>query len=117
MPPWATPSSYNYAPSTLYIPASTASREQSATLQPANFVQHTAELQPRQQPTTVIVLKGGGAWIARDYWVEGGQLHCVTPDGEQKLVALEAMDLNQTVGMNRERRVDFVLRSKDPLEQ
>jgi hypothetical protein len=41
----------------------------------------------------------------------------VTPDGEQKLVALEAMDLNQTVGMNRERRVDFVLRSKDPLEQ
>jgi hypothetical protein len=117
MPPWATPSSYNYAPSTLYIPASTASREQSATLQAANFVQHTAELQPRQQPTTVIVLKGGGAWIARDYWVEGGQLHCVTPDGEQKLVALEAMDLNQTVGMNRERRVDFVLRSKDPLEQ
>ena len=117
MPPWATPSSYNYAPSTLYIPASTASREQSATLQPANFVQHTAELQPRQQPTAVIVLKGGGAWIARDYWVEGGQLHCVTPDGEQKLVALEAMDLNQTVGMNRERRVDFVLRSKDPLEQ
>jgi hypothetical protein len=80
-------------------------------------VQHGAEAQPKEQPTTVIVLKGGGAWIARDYWVEAGQLHCVTSDGEQKLVALEAMDLYQTVGVNRERHVEFVLRSKDPIEQ
>lgn len=118
MPPWATtPSSYNYSPSTLYIPASTTTREPTATLKPANFVQHTPEAQPREQPTTVIVLKGGSAWVARDYWVEAGQLHCVTPDGEQKAVALEAMDLYQTVGMNRERHVDFVLRSKGPVEQ
>jgi len=117
MPPWATPSSYNYSPSTLYIPASTAPRAQTATLQPASFVQHGAEAQPKEQPTTVIVLKGGGAWIARDYWVEAGQLHCVTSDGEQKLVALEAMDLYQTVGVNRERHVEFALRSKDPIEQ
>src|SRR5580700_3541243 len=63
MPPGATPSSYNYSPSTLYIPAATASREQTATLQQASFVQHPAEVQTKQQPTTVIVLKGGGAWI------------------------------------------------------
>jgi hypothetical protein len=119
MPPWATPSSYNYSPSTLYIPASTPSapRAQAATLQQANFVEHPAQVQPSEQPTTVIVLKGGGAWIARDYWVEAGQLHCVTADGEQKLVALEAMDLYQTVGMNRERHVEFTLRSKGPVEQ
>jgi hypothetical protein len=41
----------------------------------------------------------------------------VSLDGEQKLVGLEAMDLYQTVGVNRERHVDFVLRSKDPVEQ
>jgi hypothetical protein len=41
----------------------------------------------------------------------------VSPDGEQKLVALETMDLYQTVKVNRERRVEFVLHSKDPVEQ
>jgi hypothetical protein len=86
-------------------------------LQPANFVPRPAEVQPKQQPTTVIVLKGGSAWIARDYWVEAGQLHCVSLNGEQKVIALEAMDLYQTVGVNRERHVDFALRSKDLVEQ
>jgi len=67
--------------------------------------------------STVIVLKGGAAWLARDYWLAAGQLHCVNSEGEEKLVALEAMDLYQTVRVNRERHVEFVLRSKDPVEQ
>jgi hypothetical protein len=122
MPPWVSPSRYDASSSLIYPPASTASRAQPATLQPASFVQHPAEpqpiehpeLQPTERQSTVIVLKGGAAWLAQDYWVEAGQLHCLSSDGEQRLIALEAMDLYQTVRVNRERRVEFVLRSKDP---
>jgi len=120
MPPRATPSSYNSSSSAVYRPASTAFQQQPANLQPATL-QPAFEQQPTQQPrepiSTVIVLKGGAAWLARNYWVEAGQLHCVSLDGEQKLVALETMDLYETVRVNRERRVEFVLRSKDPVEQ
>jgi hypothetical protein len=128
MPPWVSPSRYDASSSMLYTPASTAPRGQSATLQNASFVQRPAEpqpvehqeVQPAEHPSTVIVLKGGSAWLAQDYWVEAGQLHCLSTDGEQKLIALEAMDLYQTVSLNRERHVDFVLRSRDaktPIEQ
>ncbi|HXM23173.1 MAG TPA: hypothetical protein VN948_18085 [Terriglobales bacterium] len=117
MPPWAAPSRYDASSYRVYRPASTAPREQTATLQPANFVQPPAELQRTEQPSTVIVLKGGAAWLAHDYWVEAGQLHCVSQSGEQKLVALETMDLYETVRVNRERHVEFVLRSKGPVEQ
>ena len=128
MPPWVSPSRYDASSSVIYSPASLAPRGQTATLQPASFVQHPVEAQPvehhellspERQPM-VIVLKGGAAWLAQDYWVEAGQLHCLSSDGEQKLVALESMDLYQTVRVNRERHVEFVLRSKDlkgPIEQ
>ena len=127
MPPWVSPSRYDASSSVVYPPASTP-RGQAATLQHASFVQHPAEpqpiqhqeLQPTERQSTVIVLKGGGAWLAQDYWLEAGQLHCLSAEGEQKLVALEAMDLYQTVRVNRERNVEFVLRSKDlkaPVEQ
>jgi len=120
MPPWVTPSAYDSPSSARYRPASTVTGQQPATLQPATL-QPAFERQPTEQPkepiSTVVVLKGGAAWLARNYWVEGGQLHCVSPDGEQKLIALETLDLYQTVRVNRERQVDFVLRSKDLVEQ
>jgi len=116
MPPWVTPSRYDSSTSSLYRPASTAAPEPIATLQPASFVQ-PAQQQSTEPMSTVIVLKGGAAWLARDYWLAAGQLHCVNSEGEEKLVALEAMDLYQTVRVNRERHVEFVLRSKDPVEQ
>jgi hypothetical protein len=122
MPPWVAPSRYDSA---VYRPASATAGQQSATLQSgvlqSGLLQPAFEPQMTQQPrepvSTVIVLKGGAAWLARNYWVQTGQLHCVSPDGEQKVVALETMDLYQTVKVNRERSVDFVLRSKDPVEQ
>lgn len=118
MPPWVSPSNYNANASAVYRPA--ALRQESATVQPATlqtaFEQQITQ-QPREPTSTVIVLKGGSAWLARNYWLEAGQLHCVSPDGQEKLVALETMDLYQTVKVNRERRVEFVLRSKDPVEQ
>lgn len=128
MPPWVSPSRYDASSSIIYPPSASIPRVQPATLQQASFVQHPAqpqpiqpqELQPTEHPSTVIVLKGGGAWLAQDYWLEAGQLHCLSAEGEQKLVSLEAMDLYQTVRVNRERNVEFVLHSKDsktPVEQ
>jgi len=117
MPPWATPSRYDASSYRLYIPASSAPREQALSLQPANFVQPPAQTGLTEQPSTVIVLKGGGAYLAHDYWVESGRLHCVSPNGEQKLIALDTMDLYQTVRVNRERHIEFALHSKDPVEQ
>ena len=117
MPPWAAPARYDASAYRIYTPASTAPRQQALTLQPATFVQTSAQLQPAEQPSTIIVLKDGTAYLAHDYWVEGGQVHCASQSGEQKLVALEAMDLYQTVRVNRERHVEFVLHSKDPVEQ
>ena len=64
MPPWASPSRYDPSSSVLYRPASETLREQGATVQPASFVQRATEPAP-----TVIVLKGGAAYLARDYWV------------------------------------------------
>jgi hypothetical protein len=63
-------------------------------------------------PSTVIVLKGGSAFLSREYWVQGGQLECVSADGQQRAFPLEAIDLDQTIHLNRERNVEFVLHSK-----
>jgi hypothetical protein len=117
MPPWASPSRYDASANRLYSPAPTAPREQVVSLQPASFVQPSAQVQPTEGPSTVIVLKDGSAYVARDYWVEGGHVHCVSQSGEQKLVALNTLDIFETARVNRERRVEFVLRSKDPVEQ
>jgi len=88
------------------------SSEQPVSMQHASFVRRGDEAE-----TTVIVLKGGAAYLAREYWVEGGALHCVSPGGDQKRFALETMDLDQTVRLNGELHVEFVLRSKQPVEQ
>ena len=62
--------------------------------------------------STVIVLRGGSAFLSREYWVQGGQIECVSADGQQRAFPLEAIDLDQTIHLNRERNVEFVLHSK-----
>src|SRR5215510_3943075 len=63
--------------------------------------------------STVVILKGGSAFLAREYWVQGGQMECVSEDGQQRGFPLEAVDVYQTVKTNRERNVDFVLRTRN----
>lgn len=118
MPPWATPSSYQSSSYGVFRPASTASQEQAPTVRPAYYSEPaSAEQLPEQtsaeQPLTVIALKGGAAYLAREYWVQGGQMHCVSGDGEQNAFPLEKIDLYQTARLNRERKVEFVLQSRD----
>jgi hypothetical protein len=140
-PPWTQPTKYIPSPYGLLRPASLTTRETNSTdpaPQPAISVSKSPafveqmeqvpaerspdELPPAAQPSTalatgegrsaLVILKGGSAFLAREYWVQGGQLQCVSDDGERKAFALENVDLFQTVRLNRERNVEFVLRSK-----
>ena len=62
--------------------------------------------------STLVILKGGSAFLSREYWVQGGQLQCISDDGQNRAFPLESVDVFQTVRVNRERNMEFVLRSK-----
>jgi hypothetical protein len=114
MPPWATPSSYHsygYSGSVSPAPALT----QTPAVQPATYTQRIQSSSAPQM--TIIALKGGSAFLAQEYWIEGGQMHCVSASREEKLLPLDKIDLSQTVRVNQERNVDFVLQSRDAAEQ
>ena len=117
MPPWATPSSYRtYGYSGSVSPAPGLAR--TPTVQPATYTQRaTPALSASPTPLTIIALKGGSAFLAQEYWIEGGQMHCVSASSEEKLLPLAKIDLTETVRVNQERNVDFVLQSRDPAEQ
>jgi len=134
MPPWASPSSY-YQPSSYQDsrPAAT-SPEVAITVRTADYRQVSASLpvaaqpavqrtiQPAPQaaadpPLTVIALVGGAAYLARDYWVQNGQVHCLSAEGEVKAFPLDQIDLFQTASLNRQRNVKFVLQSRGTVAQ
>jgi hypothetical protein len=68
------------------------------------------------EQSTLLILKGGGGYLARDYWVESGAFHLFTADGEHKMFPMSRLDLEETVRINRERSVEFVLRTPDATE-
>ena len=125
-PPWATsPGKYrgSYDGSRYSTrPASFSPRTQPVTLQTAAYVESSqpaaqvpAQLNAEPQ-VTIIALKSGAAVVASQYWLQGGAMRCVTSSGEQKL-ALDQVDLSRTMSLNRERSVEFVLQSRDPVDQ
>jgi hypothetical protein len=63
---------------------------------------------------TPLILKGGGGYLAHDYWVEAGMLHLLTAAGDHKIFPVSELDLDETVRLNRELKADFVLRTPDP---
>ena len=80
--------------------------------------QNVAPLGNGETRSTLIALKGGSAFLASDYWVQGAQLQCISEDGQRRAFPLESVDVFHTVQVNRERNIEFVLRSKDgPVEQ
>lgn len=63
---------------------------------------------------TLLILKDGSAELAKDYWFDSGQKICfVLADGNTRVLPIEAVDMGMTVKLNRERGVNFVIRSKD----
>jgi hypothetical protein len=65
---------------------------------------------------TWLILKNGTSYLARDYWIESGKLVCVTLDWDRQLIPLASLDLDETIRLNRERNVEFVIRSRDHSE-
>jgi len=112
MPPWATQSSYHAS-------NSSGGSFSNSLVRPASYqTSAIPSARPADGPAlTLVVLKGGTAFLARQYWVEGGEMHCVSAGGEARAFPLEKMDLYQTVQVNRERNREFVLQSRDPIEQ
>jgi hypothetical protein len=108
-PPWATPRSYN-GPTTDLQPASTVAHQ-------SPTVTFTPTTESPAQPITVIALQGGSALLAREYWLDGGQLHCVSQDGAEHVVPIARLDLAETFRVNQERNVNLLLHSKGEREQ
>ena len=118
MPPWATPSAYGYSgalanPQPVLRP--------SVVVQPASYSQPGAATavgtSGSSSQMTVIALRGGAAFLAREYWIHNGQMHCVSASGTEQSLPLEKIDIGETVRINQERNVDFVLQSHDVIEQ
>lgn len=132
-PPWATPSNYAPASYGLLQPASMVTREPAMVPVAAQTAGDVAPMiSPRPveplaiqpgapagsaSPSALVVLHGGAAFLAREYWIQGGQMHCVSEDGETKAFPVENVDLYQTVKINRERNVEFSLRTKDAVTE
>jgi hypothetical protein len=68
---------------------------------------------PSGRQLTILLLKDDTRYLALDYWLDGTKLHCLTLDGEHKVMSLGKLDLNETVRVNRDRNVEVVLRSQD----
>ena len=107
-PPWKDEqSSYNSNSSSIYRPASTT-----ASSAPIQRVNYGAAKSPDNGEVTVIALQAGGALLARRYWLQGTSIHCVSAAGAEQDVPLSMIDLAETVKLNQERNVEFVLDSK-----
>jgi hypothetical protein len=122
MPPWASPthysSSYNASAwQTPQLQPRLASTQTAAYYTQPAAVSAQLSAQPAGQATTVIALNDGSAFLARDYWVQDGQIYCVSADAQQRTFPLEKIDLNQTVRVNHERNISFVLQARDAVPQ
>jgi len=62
---------------------------------------------------TWLVLKDGTSYLVRDYWFQFSKLQCITLDGERKWIALPRLDLDETIRLNQERGVAFVIRGQE----
>jgi hypothetical protein len=59
------------------------------------------------------MLKDGTSYLVKDYWFEFGKLQCITLDGERKSLPLGRLDLDETIRLNQERNVVFVIRGQE----
>ena len=110
MPTRTTPSAYHYS-----VGASSTPTPLVAATPPA--VEHTAytlrDQAPAPSKVTIIALKDGSAYLAADYWVKAGLMHFISSTGQDHMLPLGRIDLAETVRMNQERNVNFVLQSPD----
>jgi hypothetical protein len=66
---------------------------------------------------TLLMLKDGTARVATDYWFENGQrIQYRSVNGSPKFLPIESLDLSTTVETNRQRGVEFIVRSQNTEE-
>ena len=71
---------------------------------PAARARHTPPLKPARK--TIFVLSNGERLESDDYTMEAGTLQ-VTVDGQQRKIALSALDVNATLALNHQRGIDL----------
>jgi hypothetical protein len=75
-----------------------------------------SEAQPRpdslQRRPTLIVLRGGSAYLVADYWVDRGNLDYTTRTGTLQILPLDTLDVPMTQRLNAERGVVFTLTTR-----
>ena len=113
MPPWATPSSYQSNTAAIFRLASSTSQD---TRVPQGVTSSQA-VKAADGQLAVIALRTGEACLARQYWVEGDKMHCVSESGVEQEFPLQTVDLSETIKLNQERNVEIVLQAKNSLEQ
>lgn len=115
-PNWVQPSSYNSSAPPAYQPSAAAALQpQQPMIQQTQTVQriaYSAPLPSRDSQVTLIALQNGGALLAQRYWLRGTSIHCISAAGAEQDVPLAMIDLAQTVKLNQERNVSFVLESR-----
>jgi hypothetical protein len=110
MPPRATPSGYHYG----FGASSNSMPTITVTPQAVERAAYTSRNQePAPSKVTIIALKDGSAFLATDYWVTSGLMHFISSSGENRLLPLGRIDLPETVRVNQERKVNFVLQSRN----
>ena len=111
------PSRYNsdgYSGSMQLSPAGS----QAVTLVPATYRRSEPPPSSPSTEVTIIALKRGAAFLAQQYWVENGdQMRCISSTGEEKVLPLDELDLEQTVRVNQERNVKFIVQSRDMIRE
>jgi hypothetical protein len=91
------------------FPTGAGSSEDAATHNGAS-----GEMKDGEPPVTLLQLRDGSMYGLVDYWVEDGRLHYKTTYGAQNSIELDRIDLEQTVHLNADRGVQFMLRPKHP---
>ena len=66
----------------------------------------------REPPMTLLQLRDGSMYGLTEYWVEGDKLHYFTTYGGENSVPIQRIDFEETIRLNADRGVDFVLRPK-----
>jgi hypothetical protein len=102
-----------YAGSTSPSEASPTAEPALAYKQPQTMRSSYFSEDPSVPQLTWLILRDGTSYLARDYWLEAGKLVCVTLDWDRRLLPLARLDLDETVRLNRERNVEFVILLRD----
>lgn len=90
-------------------PVTALAAEEGSTDPNASLARAGAQSAPKAEPV-LLVLRNGSIYSAARYWLEGGRIFFLTPDGVEASLPLTELNLEKTARLNADRGVDFLLR-------